>query len=94
MGGGGGGGGGAQTDRHKGREVVGERERERERERESATNSVNLHTWRSDGSVQSDSIFLFKPPKLSFPHLFSPGLITVMLSLLALLRFSLMKFKE
>ena len=57
-------------------------------------NSVNLHTWRSGGSVQSDSIFLLKPPKLSFPLLFSPGLITIMLSLLALLRFSLIQFKE
>ena len=44
-------------------------------------------------SVQSDTIFLLKPPTLSFPLMFSPGLITVMLSLLALLRFSLIKFK-
>ena len=45
-------------------------------------------------SVQSDSILLLKPPKLLFPLLFSPGLIVVMLSLLALLRFSLIQFKE
>ena len=32
------------------------------------TNSVNLHTWRWGGSVQCDSIFLLKPPKLSFPQ--------------------------
>ena len=32
------------------------------------TNSVNWHTWRSGGSVQCDSIFLLKPPKLSFPQ--------------------------
>ena len=45
-------------------------------------------------SVQSDTIFLLKPPTLSFPLMFPPGLITVTLSLLALLRFSLIKFKE
>ena len=31
--------------------------------------------------VQSDTIFLLKPPKLSFPLMFSPGLITVVSSL-------------
>ena len=45
------------------------------------TNSANLLTWRSGGSVQSDSIFLLKPPKLSFLL----GLRIVMLVLLALL---------
>ena len=42
-------------------------------------------------SVQSDSIFLLKPPKLSIPLLYSLDLIVV---LLALLRFSLNKFKD
>ena len=50
-------------------------------------------TWRSGGSVQFDSIFLLKPPKLSFPLLFSLGLIIIMFYLLALLRFSLIKLK-
>ena len=58
------------------------------------TNSVSLLTWRSGGSVQSDSIFLLKPPKLSFPLSSSQGLIILMLSLLALLRVFLIKFKE
>ena len=53
-----------------------------------------LAYWRSGGSVQSGSIFSLKTPKLSFPLLFSLGLIIVMLSLLALLRFSLITFKE
>ena len=47
------------------------------------TNSVNLPTWRSGGSVQSDTIFLLKTPTLSFPFLFSSGLIIVMLFLLS-----------
>ena len=42
-----------------------------------------MHTWRSGGSVQSDSILLLKPSKLSFPLLFSPGLIIIMLCLLS-----------
>ena len=58
------------------------------------TNSVNWLIWRLEGSVQSDSIFLWKLLKLSFPLLFSLGLIIAMLSLLALLRFSLIKSKE
>ena len=37
---------------------------------------------------------LFKPPKLSFPLLFSLDLINVVLFLLAVLRFSLIKFRE
>ena len=41
--------------------------------------------------VQSDRIFLLKLPELLFPRLFSLGLIIAMLSLLALLRFSLIK---
>ena len=55
------------------------------------TNSVNWSIWRSGGLVQSDSIFLLKLPELLFPLLFSLGLIIAMLSLLALLRFSLIK---
>ena len=47
-----------------------------------------------EGSVQSDSIFLWKLVKLSFPLLFSLDLIIAMLSLLALLRFSLIKSRE
>ena len=50
--------------------------------------TVNLLTWRSGGAVQSDNIFLLKPPKL----VFSLDLIIVML--LALFVFSLLKFKE
>ena len=52
------------------------------------TYSINLHTWRSGGSVQSDGIFLLKSPKLSFPLLSSLGLMIVMLSLLDVLRCS------
>ena len=55
------------------------------------TNSVNLLIWRLEGSVQSDSFFLWKLLKLFFPLLFSLGLIIAMLSLLAVLRFSLIK---
>ena len=44
----------------------------------SGEQTANLLTWRSGGSIQSDSIFLLKPAKLSFPLLFSPGFITVM----------------
>ena len=40
------------------------------------------------------SFFLLKPPKLSFPLLFSLDLINVVLFLLAVLRFSLIKFRE
>ena len=58
------------------------------------TNSVNWLIWRLEGSVQSDSIFLWKLLKLSFPLLFSLDLIIAMLSLLALLRFSLIKSRE
>ena len=47
-----------------------------------------------EGSVQSDSILLWKLLKLSFPLLFSLGLIIAMLSLLALLMFSLIKSRE
>ena len=39
--------------------------------RTSVTNSVNLHTWRPGGSVQSDTIFALKPPNLSFPVVLS-----------------------
>ena len=49
------------------------------------TNSVNLHIWRLEGSVQSNSIFLLKLPEISF-SLFSLGLI--------ILRFSLIKSRE
>ena len=62
--------------------------------REQVNKLCHLAYWRSGGSVQSASIFSLKPPKLSFPLLFSLGLITVMLSLLTRLRFSLIKFKE
>ena len=62
--------------------------------RNSWTNSVNLLTWRSDESVQSDSIILLKPPKLLFLLVFSLGLIIVLLSLLSVLRFFIIKFKE
>ena len=41
--------------------------------------------------VRRRTVSFLKPPKLSFPFLFSLGLIIVMLSLLALLRFSLIK---
>ena len=54
-------------------------------------NSVIWLIWRLEGSVKSDSIFLWKLLKLSFPLLFSLGLIIAVLSLLALLRFSLIK---
>ena len=47
-----------------------------------------------EGSVQSDGIFLWKLLKLSFPLLFSLGLIIAMLSLLAVLRFSLIKSRD
>ena len=56
--------------------------------KEQRTNSVNWLIWRLEGSAQSDSILLWKLLKLSFPLLFSLGLIIAMLSLLALLRFS------
>ena len=62
--------------------------------REQVNKLCHLAYWRSGGSVQSGSIFSLKPPKLSFPLLFSLGLITVMLSLLTRFRFSLIKFKE
>ena len=55
------------------------------------TNSINMLPWRSGRSVQSDTIFLLKPPRL-FSLLFRLGFIIVMLSLLALLTFSLIKF--
>ena len=55
------------------------------------TNSINWLIWRLERSVQSDSIFLWKLLKLSLPLLFSLGLIIAMLSLLAFLRFSLVK---
>ena len=46
-------------------------------------------------SVRQDLFSLFlKPPKLSFPLLFSLDLLTVVLSLLAVLRFSLLQFTE
>ena len=47
-----------------------------------------------EGSVLSDSILLWKRLKLSFPLLFSLGLIIAVLSLLALLRLSLIKSRE
>ena len=53
-----------------------------------------LAIWRLEGSVQSDSIFLWKLLKFLFPLLFSLGLIIAMLSLLAVLRFSLIKSRE
>ena len=62
--------------------------------KEQRTNSVNWLIWRLERSVQSDSIFLWKLLKLSFSLLFSLGLITAMLSLLAVLRFSLIKSRE
>ena len=62
--------------------------------KEQVNKLCHLAYWRSGGSVQSGSIFSLKTPKLSFPLLFSLGLIIVMLSLLALLRFSLITFKE
>ena len=43
-------------------------------------NFVNWFTWRSDGLVHSDSIFLLKPSKLSLILLFSIGMFTVMFS--------------
>ena len=51
-------------------------------------------TWRSGGSVQSDSIYLLKPPKLLSPLLpVLAWLFIVKLSLLALLRLSVIDFK-
>ena len=44
------------------------------------TNSVNWLILRSGGSVQSDSIFLWKLLELSFPLLFSLGLIIALLA--------------
>ena len=48
----------------------------------------------SGGSVQSESSFLLKLPELSFPLLFSLGLIIAVLFLLAFPRFSLIKSRE
>ena len=57
------------------------------------TNSVNLLTWRSDGSIQSNSIFFFlsEATKTLLLLLFSLGVIIAILSLPALLKFSLRK---
>ena len=54
---------------------------------------VNRLTWKSGASIQSDSIFFFKPTKVSAPVLCSQGLIIVMPFFRALLRFTLIKFK-
>ena len=62
--------------------------------KEQVNKLCQLVIWRLEGSVQSDSIFLWKLVKLSFPLLFSLDLIIAMLSLLALLRFSLINSGE
>ena len=54
---------------------------------------VNWFTWKSGGSIQSNSIFLLKPTKVSSPVLRSQDLIIVMPFFLVLLRFALIKFK-
>ena len=61
--------------------------------KERVNKFCQFFTWRPGGSVQSDSIFLLKPPTLLFSLLFSLGLIIVIL-LLALHRFPLMKLRQ
>ena len=62
--------------------------------KEQVNKLCQLAYLRLEGSVQSDSIFLLKLPELSFPLLFSLGLIIALLALLAFLRFSLIKSRE
>ena len=62
--------------------------------KEQVNKHFNWLIWILGGSVQSDSIFQWKLLKLSFPLLFSLGLIIAMLSFLALLGFFLIKSRE